>query len=128
MRAPSDAHFVTRDAQSSNLGEVRAGVGVTPVPGSSRAYIRRMATTSIGRQLILAAGITVLAACASKTVTDPPPQTPAVEQTSPTDAALPPVPLTRKGIVVPSDVKLAPAPPSATPPAPAITNPAPNAN
>ena len=50
----------------------------------------------------------VFAACASKSIAEPPPQAPANAEAGP-DAGLPMVPLTRKSVVVPSDVKLEPA-------------------
>ena len=84
---------------------------------------------SIGRRLILVTGVVVIAACGPR-VTSPPPQTPpAAEATSP-DAALPAVPLTGRGVVVPSDVKLEPAPKRETDPATGITRATitPNAN
>jgi hypothetical protein len=69
-----------------------------------------MGLQSIGRRLIVAMGVLVLGACGPKATTNPPPQTPSnAEPTSP-DAALPMVPLRGKGVVVPSDVKLEPAP------------------
>jgi hypothetical protein len=76
-----------------------------------------MLSKSIGRRLILGAVVGLLAACGTRPIADPPPQTPAnAEGTSP-DAGLPPVPLTRKGVVLPSDVKLDPEPkPVAQPP------------
>jgi hypothetical protein len=63
----------------------------------------------VGRRLIAVANVAWLWGCAPKAVSEPPPQTPAALETAP-DAGLPAVPLTAKGVVVPSDVKLEPAP------------------
>ncbi len=90
-----------------------------------------MAKNSLGTTLFLTAGVLLLPACASRTRADPPPQTPAGAEATPTDAGLPPVPLTGKGVVVPSDVKLEPGPkPAAGPPTPGISSvtATPNAN
>jgi hypothetical protein len=64
-----------------------------------------MAAGSIKRRLILLAGAAWIAACAPKAVGEPPPR---VAGSVPTDAdaGLPPMPLTKRGVVVPSDVKL----------------------
>lgn len=73
-----------------------------------------MTTKSISRALIVAAAAAVgLAACGPKAIGEPPPQTPAHVETS-ADAGLPAVPLTGRGVVVPSDVKLQPGPRPAT--------------
>jgi len=89
--------------------------------------------TSIGRWLIFAAAVAVFPTCGPKPVRDSPPQTPvAAQPTVPSspDAGLPAVPLTGKGVIVPSDVKLEPAPPTAGPTATPATNAAvaPNGN
>ena len=76
-----------------------------------------MTTNAIGRRLILVTGAVALSACGPKAIDGPQPQTPASIETS-ADAGLPAVPLTGKGVIVPSDVKLEPAP---NPPAPPAT-------
>jgi hypothetical protein len=79
----------------------------------------------IGRWLMNAAALVVFPACGPKAVRDAPPSPPvSVERREPSspDAGLPAVPLSGKGVIVPSDVKLEPAPPSATPPATPATN------
>ena len=79
---------------------------------------------SIGRGLILLAGAAWLGACGPKaTGEEPPPQNP-VSVPTPLDAALPVVPPSGRGVIVPSDVKLETPPkpltsPSAPPPSPA---------
>jgi len=78
---------------------------------------------SIGRGLILLAGASWLAACGPKATGQPPPQHPGTVPT-PLDAALPVVPPSDRGVIVPSDVKLETPPkpltsPSAPPPGPA---------
>jgi hypothetical protein len=84
---------------------------------------------SIGRGVILAVGLTLLAACASKPMTDPAPQAQSSADPSAADAGLPVVPLTRKGVIVPSDVKLEPLRPAAqTTPGPAGVTATPNSN
>ena len=65
-----------------------------------------MAITSISRWLVLVPAVVLLAACAPKASTDPAPQRPTSPEASSADAGYPPVPLTGKGVVVPSDVKL----------------------
>lgn len=89
-----------------------------------------MKIESIGRSLILVTGAIAIAACGPKVTSSPPPQTPpAAEATSP-DAALPAVPLTGRGVVVPTDVKLEPPPRRDSDPAPGVTRATmtPNAN
>jgi hypothetical protein len=88
-----------------------------------------MTMQSIGRRLILVTGALALCACGPRAINNPPPQTPASAETS-ADAGLPAVPLTGKGVIVPSDVKLQPASNPTTPPATATTSPTatPNAN
>jgi len=68
-----------------------------------------MATTSIVRGLILAVGAWAAASCGPNVVNEPPPQTAGSVPTS-ADAGLPFVPSNRRGVVVPSDVKLEPPP------------------
>ena len=89
-----------------------------------------MATTSIGRWLVLAPAVVLLAACAPKASTDPAPQRPTAPETSAADAGHPMVPLTGEGVIVPSDVKLEPAPKRAAQPGVGATDPAgaPNVN
>ena len=65
--------------------------------------------TAAALRLIFPASLLV-GACGPKAGTQPPPQTPAAAEPSSPDAALPPVPLKGKGVVVPSDVKLEPEP------------------
>jgi hypothetical protein len=57
-----------------------------------------------------------LAACGPKAIGEPPPQNPTSVPTS-ADAGPQAVPLTNKGVVVPSDVKLEAPPQQTTPPA-----------
>jgi hypothetical protein len=57
----------------------------------------------------------IVPASASRRRADPPPQTPTAAEASP-DGGLPAVPLQGKGVVVPSDVKLEPAPGAAASP------------
>jgi hypothetical protein len=64
-----------------------------------------MTMKSIGRGLILLVGTTWLAACGPKAMGEPPPQNPGTVPTA-LDAALPVVPLSGRGVIVPSDVKL----------------------
>ena len=68
---------------------------------------------SIGQWMISAAAAISFSACTPKATTAPPPQTPVAADSS--DGGFPNVPLTRKGVVVPSDVKLQPGP-TETPP------------
>jgi len=75
-----------------------------------------MATTSIARWLLLLAGASGLGGCGPKVASEPPPQNVSSVPTE-SDGGLPAVPLTRKGVVVPSDVKLQPGPTEAPPPA-----------
>ncbi len=63
----------------------------------------------VGRRLIVLANAAWLWGCGPKAVSEPPPQTPAALETA-ADAGLPAVPLTAKGVIVPSDVKLQPGP------------------
>jgi hypothetical protein len=82
-----------------------------------------MTMKSIGRGLILLAGVTWLGACGPKKTGEPPPQNPGIVPT-PLDAALPVVPSGEPGVIVPSDVKLETPPkaltsPNAPPPSPA---------
>jgi hypothetical protein len=79
-----------------------------------------MAGTSFRLSLILRAGVLALLACAPKANVDPPSRTPTVESSS--DAGLPMVPLTGKGVVVPSDVKLDPGPKDVARPAASATS------
>jgi hypothetical protein len=74
-----------------------------------------MTRRSIERRVIALAGAVWLWGCSSTAVNEPPPQTPSAEETA-ADAGLPAVPLTGKGVVVPSDVKLQPGPKAAVPP------------
>jgi hypothetical protein len=79
--------------------------------------------------MILAAVVGFLAACGTRPIADPPPQTPSTAEGTSADAGLPPVPLTGKGVVVPSDVKLDPEPkPVAQPPGTPSASVAPTAN
>jgi hypothetical protein len=77
-----------------------------------------------GRRLIALAGVGWLWACSPKVASEPPPRTPAAAETPP-DAGLPAQPLARKGVIVPSDVKLQTAPnetsPAAAPSGPSTT-------
>jgi hypothetical protein len=73
-----------------------------------------MATTAMARWLLLLAGAGVLGGCGRKVASDPPPQNVSSVPTE-SDGGLPAVPLTRTGVVVPSDVKLQPGP-TETPP------------
>jgi len=79
-----------------------------------------MAMKSIGRWLIFAATVVSLSACTPKATTAPPPQVPAAADT--TDGGFPNVPLTKKGVIVPSDVKLEPPAGPERQPAPGSTN------
>ncbi|HXU03201.1 MAG TPA: hypothetical protein VN903_19680 [Polyangia bacterium] len=81
-----------------------------------------MTKSSSVASLFFAAGLCLLPSCASRTRADPPPATPASAETASTDAGLPAVPLTRKSIVVPSDVKLDPAPKEAATQPPGISS------
>jgi hypothetical protein len=80
-----------------------------------------MAMRSIVERLVVAA-VVMLPACASNTPSEPPPQTATAAEAPPTDGGLPAVPLQRKGVVVPSDVKLEPAPSAAGPPTAVVPN------
>ena len=71
-----------------------------------------MAMKSIVERLVVAA-VVMLPACASNTSSEPPPQSATAAEAPPTDGGLPAVPLQRKGVVVPSDVKLESAPSAA---------------
>jgi hypothetical protein len=62
-----------------------------------------MRIKSIGRGLILLAGAIWLGACGPKATGEPPPQSAGNLPTS-SDAALPAVPLSGHGVIVPSDV------------------------
>jgi hypothetical protein len=73
-----------------------------------------MADKSIILSLIFATGTLLLPGCASRTTTEAPPQTPAGTEAASPDAGLPAVPLTGKGVIVPSDVKLEPSPKAST--------------
>jgi hypothetical protein len=64
-----------------------------------------MKMASVGRRLIVIAGMAGLGACGHKASGDSPPQNPSTLSASP-DAGLPVVPLGRRGVIVPSDVKL----------------------
>jgi len=66
-----------------------------------------------GRYLIALAGLLWFGGCGPKAVNEPPPQTPAA--VTPADAGLPAAPLARKGVIVPSDVKMQSAPLEAVP-------------
>ena len=79
---------------------------------------------SIGQRLILAASMAFPWACGPKAIDGPQPQTPATVETS-ADAGLPNVPLTGRGVVVPSDVKLEPGPKGPTPSTSTATGPGP---
>jgi hypothetical protein len=57
----------------------------------------------------------LFAACASNKGSDPPPRSPAAAEASSPDGGLPMMPLNRKGVVVPSDVRLQPAPTAVAP-------------
>ena len=82
----------------------------------------------ISKGLILAAGAIGLWACGPKASNDPPPQIPARIETS-ADAGLPSMPLTGKGVIMPSDVKLESGPkPTTTPAIGSTTTATPNAN
>jgi hypothetical protein len=81
-----------------------------------RAYLAGMSPKSIGTRLILLASVAFILSCGPKAVSDPPPRTAASVPTD-ADAGLPMVPLTGRGVAVPSDVKLEPAPNPPTPPA-----------
>jgi hypothetical protein len=73
---------------------------------------------SIGQGLILLVGTTWLGACGPKATGEPPPQNPGSVPTA-LDAALPVVPPSGHGVIVPSDVKLeTPPKPLTTPSAP----------
>jgi len=87
-----------------------------------------MAMKSIGQWMISAAAAISFSACTPKATTAPPPQTPVAADSS--DGGFPNVPLTRKGVVVPSDVKLEPAPRPEGPPSTGVTSATatPNAN
>ena len=89
-----------------------------------------MAKKSIIASLIFATGFSLLPACASRTMAEPPAQTPAGAEAAPADAGLPAVPLTGKGVIVPSDVKLEPGPTTSAPRPPGVSNvtATPNAN
>jgi hypothetical protein len=66
-----------------------------------------------GRSLVALAGACWLAGCQPTVANQPPPQSPTSTSTStptPADGGLPALPLERKGVVVPSDVKSPPAP------------------
>jgi hypothetical protein len=73
-------------------------------------------TKPTGRYLIALASLFWLAACGPKAVNEPPPQVPAA--VTPADAGLPAAPLARKGVIVPSDVKMQSAPLEAAPAGP----------
>ena len=75
-----------------------------------------MATTSMARWLLLLAGAGAFGGCGPKVASDPPPQDVSSVSTE-SDGGLPAVPLTRTGVVLPSDVKLQPGPKDAHPPA-----------
>jgi hypothetical protein len=75
-----------------------------------------MATTAMARWLLLFAGAGILCGCGPKVASDPPPQN-VSSVPAESDGGLPAVPLTREGVVVPSDVKLQPGPKDAPPPA-----------
>jgi len=83
---------------------------------------------SIGQWLILAAIAVSFSACTPKATTAPPPQVPAAADSA--DGGFPNVPLTKKGVIVPSDVKLEPPAGPEGQPAPGLTNATatPNAN
>jgi hypothetical protein len=87
-----------------------------------------MTSKLIGRWLMALVCAVWLSGCRPAAVNQPPPQTPATVQTAP-DAGLPMVPLTKKGVIVPSDVKLQPGPKAAVPPGevtPAVASPGAN--
>ena len=75
---------------------------------------------SIRHWLISAAAAVSLSACAPKVSSAPPPQAPAVADSP--DGGFPNVPLTKKGVIVPSDVKLEPAPKPEGQLGPGVTN------
>jgi hypothetical protein len=77
---------------------------------------------SVGRRLIVIVAMTGLSACGHKAGGDSPPQNPSTVSTSP-DAGLPVVPLSRRGVIVPSDVKLETSP-NEMPPLPGGPSPA----
>jgi hypothetical protein len=87
-----------------------------------------MAMKSIRHWLMSAAAVVSLSACTPKATTAPPPQAPVLADSP--DGGFPNVPLTKKGVIVPSDVKLEPGPKPEGQPAPGITNATatPNAN
>jgi hypothetical protein len=66
-----------------------------------------MTRASILRRLVLFVGAGWLCACSPAPGNEPPPRT-VREVPTPADAAPPPVPLTGRGVIVPSDVKLEP--------------------
>ena len=76
-----------------------------------------MRMKSFGRHLTVLGGAAWLGACGPKAVGEPPPQTPSSVPTS-ADAALPAVPLSGSGVVVPSDVKMETPPKETTAPGP----------
>lgn len=80
---------------------------------------------------LLAVGIGGFApACARRASADPPSHVPAGAASTPGDGGLPAVPLTRKGVITPSDVKLEPGPRSPERPSSGLSNTTatPNAN
>ena len=83
---------------------------------------------SIRHWLISAVVAVMFSACAPQTTNAPPPQAPAAADVP--DGGFPNVPLTKKGVIVPSDVKLEPAPKPEGQPAPGPTSATatPNAN
>lgn len=63
-------------------------------------------TASIKRRLLLLVGAGCLFACNPTPMSEPPPRT-VTEVPTPADAGPPTVPLSGRGVIVPSDVKLA---------------------
>ena len=66
-----------------------------------------MRSRSSSRWLLAIAGAALLGACGPARVNEPPPQNPGSSQPS-ADGGLPVVPLTRRGVIVPSDVNMSP--------------------
>ena len=84
-----------------------------------------MAKKSISASLILAAASWAFSACATRASGEPSPQTPGGAEASSTDGGLPNVPLSGKGMIVPSDVKLQPGPNPSGPTPASVSTPAP---
>jgi hypothetical protein len=83
----------------------------------------------MGRRLVLLGGAALgaMGACAPKPVSEPPPQTVRqVQVPTAADAGPAPVPLTGRGVAVPSDVKLEPPPKRETTREPPLASPTAN--